>query len=306
MGEPAPSRATAAAAAASPPDDSDEAIARKLHVMEQLVHVFGFPQDRAGEAIDAVGFDDVTACCEYLLDHGEVDKGGPIAPITTCPHVTARVKLSVNQLPLCPQACACTYFRDNTTASSAMSDACEAAEDKGASKSAGVKAVTTDDGKCPAGENWLCLHCGKIRCSRYVNAHGVAHWKETKQLDSIDGFGHCIALSLEDFSVWCHVCGAYIQHPSLSPILRQIEALKFPQEMEPATNDEDVCPSTPPRKAKKARSMRPIDLEVGKDSAEIQMEGTAFVMSQSRCGAYASSSRFLFVPHFVFCSLPDS
>jgi Zn-finger in ubiquitin-hydrolases and other protein len=269
MGEPAPSRAgDAAAAAASPSDDSDERLARKLHVMEQLVHVFGFPQDRAEEAIEAVGLDDVTACCEYLLDHGEVDKGGPIAPITTCPHVATHVRLTVNQLPLCPQACACTYFRD---AASAMSDESADAE---APKSAGAKEVTTDDGKCPAGENWLCLHCGKIRCSRYVNAHGVAHWNETKEAEEPDSFGHCVAISLEDFSVWCHVCGAYVHHPSLSLILRQMEALKFPQEMEPSTYNEHVSPSTPPRKAKKARSMRPFDHEDGEETAETLLEGT--------------------------------
>lgn len=44
MGEPGSSRAAAAAATASPSDESDERIARKLHVMEQLVHVFGFPK----------------------------------------------------------------------------------------------------------------------------------------------------------------------------------------------------------------------------------------------------------------------
>jgi Zn-finger in ubiquitin-hydrolases and other protein len=280
MGEPASSRAAAAAATASPSDESDERIARKLHVMEQLVHVFGFPQVRAEEAIDAVGYDDVTACCEYLLDHGEVDKGGPIAPITTCPHVTEHVKLTVNQLPLCPQACVCTYFRD---AASAMSD--ESADSE-TPKSAGAKEVKTADGKCPAGENWLCLHCGRIRCSRYVNAHGVAHWNETMVADKSSGFGHCIALSLEDFSVWCHVCVAYIQHPGLSPILRQIEALKFPQEMEPSTNYDDVSPSTPPRKAKKARSMRPFDHADGEETAESLLECKALAVSVPILGAY--------------------
>ena len=59
MGEPGSSQAAAAAATASPSDESDERIARKLHVMEQLVHVFGFPHDRAEEAIDAVFMNDL-------------------------------------------------------------------------------------------------------------------------------------------------------------------------------------------------------------------------------------------------------
>ncbi len=52
-------------------------------------------------------------------------------------------------------------------------------------------------------ENWLCLECYQIGCSRYVNCHQEAHFKET---------GHCIAVSFSDLSVWCYQCESYIRN----------------------------------------------------------------------------------------------
>ena len=48
------------------------------------------------------------------------------------------------------------------------------------------------------GENWLCLMCSMVYCSRYVNSHMVAHNAEEP--------GHMIALSYSDISVWCYEC----------------------------------------------------------------------------------------------------
>ena len=31
---------------------------------------------------------------------------------------------------------------------------------------------------CPTGENWWCLACGGIYCSRYVNGHSVRHYED--------------------------------------------------------------------------------------------------------------------------------
>eukprot|EP01126_Amoeba_proteus_P040091 TRINITY_DN425_c0_g2_i6.p1 TRINITY_DN425_c0_g2~~TRINITY_DN425_c0_g2_i6.p1 ORF type:complete len:533 (-),score=100.88 TRINITY_DN425_c0_g2_i6:475-2073(-) len=50
-------------------------------------------------------------------------------------------------------------------------------------------------------ENWYCLECGSIFCGRYVNAHGIAHYKEA---------GHPILLSFSDLSFWCYECDGYV------------------------------------------------------------------------------------------------
>ena len=50
-------------------------------------------------------------------------------------------------------------------------------------------------------ENWICLKCKVIGCSRYVKSHMVAHNEECK---------HPIALSFADFSYWCYECDSYV------------------------------------------------------------------------------------------------
>ena len=39
--------------------------------------------------------------------------------------------------------------------------------------------------------------------------------------------GHCIALSLEDLSVWCYECNAYLVHDDLTTLVKQFEQAKF-------------------------------------------------------------------------------
>lgn len=39
--------------------------------------------------------------------------------------------------------------------------------------------------------------------------------------------GHGLALSLSDLSVWCYICGSYVKHDRLLPLLVRAEALKF-------------------------------------------------------------------------------
>lgn len=55
-------------------------------------------------------------------------------------------------------------------------------------------------------ENWICLECLSIECSRYVKSHMVEHNDKTK---------HSLALSFSDSSFWCYDCESYIDHPSL-------------------------------------------------------------------------------------------
>ncbi|EDO46186.1 predicted protein, partial [Nematostella vectensis] len=59
------------------------------------------------------------------------------------------------------------------------------------------------------GENWLCLSCSAVYCSRYVNSHMVAHNEESN---------HPVALSFSDLSVWCYGCDSYIASPVLTSI----------------------------------------------------------------------------------------
>ena len=208
-----------AASAAAALSFDDATIAQCFQAIEQLVSVFGFEAEAAQAAVEAVG-PDVTAAYNYILDQGGKDTGGPIVPITDCPHIQHHVRLTVSQLPS-PHEARCQV---TSTASG-----------KGNAKS-----EVSEDGKCPSEENWLCLQCGVVGCSRYVNGHGLIHFEATLNSDpGPDGAGHCIAASLADLSVWCHACGAYLRHANLDPLLKKLEQLKFENEEEADTVNTD-------------------------------------------------------------------
>lgn len=107
---------------------------------------------------------------------------------------------------------------------------------------------------CNGKENWLCLQCGLLLCSRYEHGHAKLHWEDTKSAeledntmmsspllnnnssnennassngDKKEATGHCIAISLADLSVWCYECNAYLHHDSLTSLMKKMEALKF-------------------------------------------------------------------------------
>ena len=69
-------------------------------------------------------------------------------------------------------------------------------------------------------ENWLCLHCYKVFCSRYVNKHMVDHFNETN---------HYLSLSYSDLSVWCYGCDDYInsRNVDLHPYVSELHKAKF-------------------------------------------------------------------------------
>ncbi|XP_055328899.1 histone deacetylase 6-like [Paramacrobiotus metropolitanus] len=69
-----------------------------------------------------------------------------------------------------------------------------------------------------ARENWVCLHCYKVFCSRYVNGHMKDH-NETS--------GHTIALSVADLSVWCFACDCYIHNALAQPAKEAAYKSKF-------------------------------------------------------------------------------
>lgn len=205
----------AAASSAAAAGNSDALLAKRMTVFDQLTTVYGFDAATATTALDAVGHPDVNLCYNYILDQGLAeDKGGPVFPIHTCPHVLNHVRITEDQLPTNPADTKCQHV---------------AAAGGKPSGDGGLKGETDSDGSCPGTENWLCLTCGALRCSRYVNGHGLQHWQETKKAAN-DTDGHCVAVSLSDLSVWCHVCNAYIindQH--LGGIIRMLERRKFPE-----------------------------------------------------------------------------
>lgn len=58
-------------------------------------------------------------------------------------------------------------------------------------------------------ENWVCLKCKKIGCSRYVKSHMVGH---------NDADHHPIVLSFADFSYWCYECDSYVVSKHLNHV----------------------------------------------------------------------------------------
>ena len=209
----------AAAVAASP--NQDGLLAQRLTVLDQLTNVFAFPSDVAETALDALstpdGVPDATVCYNFILDQGLApDQGGPVVPRDDCPHVSSRVLLTTDGLlPLSLFGTTCQYHESTSS-----------------SRKGAPKGESMSDGTCPGRENWLCLTCGTIQCSRYVNGHALQHWQETRKKicsSYVDdrGLDHCLAASLSDLSVWCHACEAYVVNPSLRPLMAALERRKF-------------------------------------------------------------------------------
>jgi len=245
--------------AAAPVPSEDLTIARAMQAIETLTSLYGFSVDAASEAIEYAnananatttnGDDLVAVCCDYILDHGiGIDSGGAIAPIDNCPHVVMEdavvaegeessshvtgigdsnaaktrccVSVTAEDVPESIFEMPCGYFGEtktqanNTTRVGGFKDDIEYSESGGG--------VT-----CPVGENWWCLRCGGIYCSRYVNGHGLKHYNERKEAE------HCVMIGLADLSVWCHKCGAYLQthhNEKLSSILKRLQDIKFRDE----------------------------------------------------------------------------
>ena len=127
---------------------------------------------------------------------------------------------------------------------------------------------------CNGKENWLCLQCGILLCSRYEHGHAKLHWEDTKSAELEDfvmimsssppssllnnnssannsgngddddpkkkkkATGHCIGVSLADLSVWCYECNAYLHHDSFTGLMKCLEELKFGGGEE-SSNDHD-------------------------------------------------------------------
>lgn len=217
---------------------------------------------RASVNVNAAGGDDLVAlCCDYILDHGlGIDSGGAIAPIGDCPHVLNNINSDAEGEPLnqhekenssgdkyTNNSCGCIsvtvedvpetifempcgYFgkAENNSETKKLSTAVGGFKDdiKYSSSSENNKAT------CPRGENWWCLKCGGIYCSRYVNGHGVKHYYEQQHQHQKEE-EHCVMIGLADLSVWCHSCGSYLEtqhNKRLSSILQRLQDIKFRDE----------------------------------------------------------------------------
>ena len=80
-------------------------------------------------------------------------------------------------------------------------------------------------------ENWVCLFCGTLQCSRYKNGHMKDHHEET---------GHPFVLSLADFSCWCYECGDYIWSPNVKNLHDTIYLARFDEPPQKYSDDIQV------------------------------------------------------------------
>ncbi|KAL8195254.1 hypothetical protein R6Q57_025657 [Mikania cordata] len=85
-----------------------------------------------------------------------------------------------------------------------------------------IPAPDTPCNRChhPA-ENWLCLSCKDVLCSRFINKHMLEHYQQ---------HNHSLALSYSDLSVWCFSCNSYLDAqvmPLLRPVYDTAYILKF-------------------------------------------------------------------------------
>ena len=249
--------ATAAAGLNHQADGNDDyTMAQCMQCMEHLTSIFQFTPQQAQNAINVVGAD-VTVCYNYILDHEStaLDKGGAIYPKYDCPHISQCIHHDHELNQYYNYNCfdehnnednnnnnnRCTYIQDEQ----------HQQHDCGSKR----KSEIIDGLFCPKGENWICLTCNAIRCSRYVNGHCKDHWKNTKRQQEeeedkkvgdtacitarTDRIGHCIALSLQDLSVWCYECNAYIIHPDLTKIVNKFEHAKFANDGDDGDDGDD-------------------------------------------------------------------
>ncbi|XP_051035515.1 histone deacetylase 6 isoform X2 [Phodopus roborovskii] len=71
-------------------------------------------------------------------------------------------------------------------------------------------------------ENWVCLTCYQVYCSRYVNAHMVHHHEASQ---------HPLVLSCVDLSTWCYLCQAYVHHQDLQDVKSAAHQNKFGEDI---------------------------------------------------------------------------
>ncbi|KAG7373204.1 ankyrin repeat domain protein [Nitzschia inconspicua] len=301
---PAAAAAASSSSSSSTGDHDDMTMAQALQMVETLTSLFGFSYDAANEAVNVIGSVDLQACCDYILDQGlGVDGGGAIAPKDDCPHLQHAMHISSPDISSDVFIRPCCYYNDTnqnddgldkkkmpmmttTTTTSSTTDPNVSVKPTEARLKDDIDEST---GVCPMGENWMCLTCGDVYCSRYVNGHGLCHWKETAVTAS-DNNGHCVLVSLTDLSVWCNVCGAYLVHQSLQPVVQRLQQIKFPEE-EKRGNDEPA--SKPVKSAENIILIR--------DLLEIPIASATFV---PKGNVPTTRNRPITLPSFASTSRP--
>jgi NAD-dependent SIR2 family protein deacetylase len=204
--------------------------ASKLVVSNQST--LGFESD--AEAAEKA---DVSSAVQVVPDSGSGnDRGGSVVPKQDCPHVKHHVKIALDQLPDHPQTVRCTFFADEQASSNSPNNTNSGNSNSNNKQRRGQPKADSDDEEenaCALGENWLCLECGAVGCSRYVNGHGLSHWKASRKREDASPEGHCLAASLADLSVWCYECESYVQSPILDPYVQKLDQLKLQEASEP-------------------------------------------------------------------------
>lgn len=209
-------------------------------------------------------------CIDYILENNLApDLGGPVVPIDSCPHIlelsayeyahmiASSSKDEINYY--FPTIAKCSHDMsihnavindDNDTTNNyerreAQYKSIYDEDDVAINETLGNSTTPRIRRCCPSTENWLCLSCGVVRCSRYVNGHSYDHYilqqqkqkQQTNMSDSLhdnnstlEGRSRCsVSISLTDLSVWCHSCNSYITNPTiLNPIVHHLECMKFP------------------------------------------------------------------------------
>jgi Zn-finger in ubiquitin-hydrolases and other protein len=184
-----------------------------LQVIDALHYNCGFPIEIAKSAVELLG-PDFSSAYNYILDNYPIhDNGGSVLPITDCPHVGHHIVIPPQTLNTSLFHTFCSYIP----------------KEKNLDDGIGRAKEDIDGNCCPSkDENWICLHCGVVLCSRYQYGHGIRHWEESQQSDpGIDQAGHCISASLTDLSVWCHSCKAYLDGTIVREYIIRLEELKF-------------------------------------------------------------------------------
>ena len=180
--------AVAAVRTADAGGSSDSAAADQT--LATLIQTFGFDVEAAALAVATIGNkSDVNLAVAWLLDHGEEDCGGAV------------------------QFKACSHLRALNASPKAVAGSFDVPLIPPSKLQFGVPCLEG----CAGSETWICLNCGECHCSRYVNAHALAHYKSC---------GHPTALSVSDLSTWCYLCEAYVTDKRLEPLLARMGALK--------------------------------------------------------------------------------
>jgi len=105
---------------------------------------------------------------------------------------------------------------------------------------------------CDKTESWLCLHCMRVFCGRYVQEHSAMHAKNSK---------HHIAMSLKGLSFWCYTCDRYLEHSfntKLHDLYTSAHRIKFPDLKKPPLDPFAKLLVSSPRKAMPTAATSPL------------------------------------------------